>query len=529
MPLQISEDSDTNIRLAIHQWSEAIGVEYVKHAAADLLAEERTAFLFERKIVALLRPATAAELQQIIQIARQNLVQIYAISTGKNWGLGSAVPTADNCVLVKLDRMNRISDFSESMAYVKVQPGVTFKQLWDFLESQQSSLMLDGIAGSQHASVLGNTMERGQGVGLYADRFANVCGLTVVIPNGDIIKTGFAAFPGSKNQSLAKWGLGPQLDGLFTQSNLGIVTEMTLWLRPKPTHFQVVLFHVDSRNQLGALTEAIRQLRLEKLPMSVRIYNDVRMFSNAGQYPWDETDGRTPLPKAVKAKLRSKMQIGKWIGIAGLYSMSNSMAKAERKLIKKRLGKLVNSIEFYSDKTIEKAQHFSEAQKDSMVRRSLLRGYVTDDILKITYWRKKMDVPQHKDLLRDRVGMLWYCPVVPANAESMQRMTRETAKIHKAFGFEMNIGFLSITERTFDTTGVILYDLDNQEEAEQALRCHTALQVFYREVGFTSYRLGLLTMDEMNDMDASTKQFLQHLKLKIDPLDCFSPGRYIPK
>lgn len=527
MASSISEPIGVRVKEAVAEWIAVLGFDNVEYQRSKFAAEERTTFVIDRQIVALLRPGNAEELQQVVRIAKQAHISLYTISAGKNWGLGSALPTANQCALVRLDRMNNITDFNEELAYVRVQPGVSFKQLWDFLEAQQSDLMLDGIAGSQHASIVGNTMERGQGVGLSADRFANVCGMEVILPNGECIKTGFAAFDHSKNKSLAKWGLGPQLDGLFTQSNFGIVTELTLWLRPKPKHFQCVVFHLEREEALDNAIDALRQLRLEGLPISLRVYNDIRMFSTGTQYPWEAADHETPLSESLKAKLRKRMKVGRWVGIAGLYSINKSMAKAERKLVRERLKPLVDRLEIYTDRNINRARQLNEKQKDFLVRKSLLRGFVTDDVLNITYWRKKQPVPAQKDLLRDRVGMLWYCPVVPAEGKLVRELAKVTADIHHQFSFEMNIGFLSITARTFDTTGVLLYDLDEEGEGERALACLNALQNAYREAGFTSYRLGLPTMHEMENMDDATRQFLLSLKSHLDPEDIFSPGRYV--
>ena len=44
------------------------------------------------------------------------------------------------------------------------------------------------------------------------------------MPTGECIDTGFSRFDGAKTGPLSRWGVGPSLDGLFSQSNFGIVT-----------------------------------------------------------------------------------------------------------------------------------------------------------------------------------------------------------------------------------------------------------------------------------------------------------------
>ena len=71
------------------------------------------------------------------------------------------------------------------------------------------------------------------------------CGMEVVLPSGELMRTGMGAMPqpgakGSANSldeeapnkcwQLFPYGFGPYNDGLFSQSNLGIVTKMGIWV-----------------------------------------------------------------------------------------------------------------------------------------------------------------------------------------------------------------------------------------------------------------------------------------------------------
>ena len=93
----------------------------------------------------------------------------------------------DGSVLLDLSRMNRIVDFNEDLAYVTVEPGVTQGQLYAFLRERGSRLWMDATGASPDCSLIGNTMERGFGHTPYGDHFAQVCGLEVVLPDGQCI------------------------------------------------------------------------------------------------------------------------------------------------------------------------------------------------------------------------------------------------------------------------------------------------------------------------------------------------------
>ncbi len=56
--------------------------------------------------------------------------------------------------------MDRILDFDEDLAYVTIEPGVTFGRLYAFLREKGSSLMTGTPGTTPEASVIGNTLER---------------------------------------------------------------------------------------------------------------------------------------------------------------------------------------------------------------------------------------------------------------------------------------------------------------------------------------------------------------------------------
>ncbi len=71
------------------------------------------------------------------------------------------------------------------------------------------------------------------------------CGLEVILPNGELVRTGMGALPdpsrggldkrpdlqpGNRAWQLFNYGFGPYNDGIFTQSSLGIVTKMGIWV-----------------------------------------------------------------------------------------------------------------------------------------------------------------------------------------------------------------------------------------------------------------------------------------------------------
>src|SRR4051794_25613565 len=110
---------------ARHQFSEAVGAGNVITDPGSLRAAEAGTFKTGHAVPAIVRPGSREEVQECLRIANRCAVSVYPVSSGKNWGYGSRMPSADNCVLLDLGRMNRIVDFSEDLGYVTVEPGVT--------------------------------------------------------------------------------------------------------------------------------------------------------------------------------------------------------------------------------------------------------------------------------------------------------------------------------------------------------------------------------------------------------------------
>src|SRR5581483_11545478 len=274
------------LQQALDEWSAALGSDHVVADRQALRSAETATFSSDREVVAILTPANREEVQACVRIAARAGVPLYPVSGGKNWGYGSRLPAADGCAILDLRRLNRIVDFSEELAYVTVEPGVTQGQLIAFLKERRSQLWIDATGASPEASVLGNTVERGFGHTPYSDHFAHACGLEIVLPSGEVIDTGFARFANAKTAPVYNYGFGPAVDGLFSQSGLGIVTRMSIWLMPRPEYFQAFFFTCEQHQDLEPLVEALRPLRLDgTLRSAVHIGNDYKVLSGLRQYP----------------------------------------------------------------------------------------------------------------------------------------------------------------------------------------------------------------------------------------------------
>lgn len=151
-------------------------------------------------------------------------------------GYGGAAPRVRGSVTLDLGRrMSAILDISAEDYTCLVEPGVSFYALHQALRDRglDQHMWVDtpDLGGG---SIIGNTVDRGVGYTPYGDHWACHSGLEVVLPTGEVVRTGMGALEGSNTWQTFPYGYGPYADGLFSQSNFGIVTKMGMTLMPNP-------------------------------------------------------------------------------------------------------------------------------------------------------------------------------------------------------------------------------------------------------------------------------------------------------
>jgi len=224
----------------LDEWRTIVGKEWVftSNEDVDLYRDAYSPFFGEkdeRIASAAVAPSTVEEVQAVVRAANRRGVPLYSISTGKNLTYGGSAPVYSGSVVLDLKRMNRILDVSETNASALVEPGVSYFDLYRHIRENELKLWID-CPDPGWGSPLGNSLDHGAGYtsAPYRDHFDAHCGMEVVLADGDIVRTGMGALPHAKTWQQFKYGMGPSVDGLFSQSNFGVVTKMGFWLMPQP-------------------------------------------------------------------------------------------------------------------------------------------------------------------------------------------------------------------------------------------------------------------------------------------------------
>jgi (+)-pinoresinol hydroxylase len=230
--------SESDFTAAISQFQQAVGADWVFTSDADLELYRDAYSPFwdedtELRASAAVAPDRVEQVQEVVRTANRYRIPVYPISTGRNLAYGGAAPTLTGSVVIDLKRMNRVLAVSERNAYALVEPGVSYFELYRHIQERGLKVWVD-VPTPGWGSVVGNALDHGAGFTRMSDHFGACCGMEVVLPDGELLRTGMGAMPNAETWQQFKYGIGPYVDGLFSQSNYGVVTKMGFWLMPEP-------------------------------------------------------------------------------------------------------------------------------------------------------------------------------------------------------------------------------------------------------------------------------------------------------
>ena len=454
-------------------------------------------------------PINTTEVVSLLQLASQFNIKVYPVSKGKNFGYGEAQGTSSGQLIVDLSRMNRIVEVNNQLAYTTIQPGVTQEQLYNHLHTSNSSLQLDVTGGGLDASIIGNVLERGFGHTDYGDRFNRIVNLTIVTPDGAILKTGFGDTENANAVNVYRYGSGPVLDGLFSQSNFGIVTEMTIELMPAPEKMCMFIVTSKDENAIGGLVEAIRELKLSG------VISSAVHFAN----------------KARATGSESTRLAGAW-NMSGSISGPGILVRARKKVVHKTLKKYCRSarIWFIDDTLMNLAAWVYKnitpfslypALKDAY---DLQKGIPTDNPLRIllndqTLKSSSLNTGSYQTCFT------WINAVCAADEKSIQLLLNLTREEFEAAGYEFRITFTAINPRALIMISNITYPRTD-EAIEKATAFSESIHSVLIKNGFLPYRAGSGMYDKMPSRSPQMQQLLNKLKSALDPQGIIAPGKY---
>ncbi|THF60358.1 FAD-binding oxidoreductase [Pseudothauera rhizosphaerae] len=448
-------------------------------------------------------PASTEEVQRIVQVANRYKLPLWVVSTGKNLGYGAATPATTGQMVLDLKRMNRILEVDTEMCTALVEPGVTYQQLADYIAEHKLPLWLDVPAPGPICGPVGNALDRGGGYTPYGDHFMTQCGMEVVLPDGQVLRTGQGSVKNTDAWQSYKWGYGPYVDGLFSQSNLGIVTKMGLWLMPAPPVYKPFVACYDKLEDIEHAVNVTRDLQLHGVVVNGVLClsgaYQLAFFNRRNQY-WDKPE---QIPDEVFLKAANDVGIGMWNTYFALYGTEESIALAEPMI---RKAYEATGARVFAGKEMDENPYFHH-------NATLMRGGLNLDEFGIIRWRGNGG------------GLAWFIPVGAARGSRAVEQTRLAKKILAKYSFDYTSGW-GVGGRSLHHVIALLYDKSNPEEELRAEACFRELVEEFGKRGLAPYRVGSHAMDLVAEQYGKVNLELnRRIKRAIDPNGIIAPGK----
>jgi FAD/FMN-containing dehydrogenase len=245
-----------------------VGPEYVSDADFICAAYARNtdAALPDRPPDVVVRPGSVEEVQKIVRIANRFKVPIYQRGAGLDL-MGGAKPIEEGGIVMDLTRMNKIIEIDEQNQVVIAECGISWSELNKPLFEKGFYTGCMGAGSSQSATLggaLSNNTSGGGGAALYGTASDNCIGLEVVLPQGDVIRTGSWASVYVKTP-FCRYVLGPDFTGLFLGDNgiLGIKTKAAMRIYPKPKFVGYKTWHMPAEGEVERATKIFLEISRE--------------------------------------------------------------------------------------------------------------------------------------------------------------------------------------------------------------------------------------------------------------------------
>lgn len=381
--------------------------------------------------------------------------------------------------------MNKIIEVNDEYSYAVVEPGVTWRDLIDYCVANNKkvwpstpSLSWGSITGNVsyptipiHAQVVTflitlQTLDRGTGFGANFNHHQCTAGLEVMLADGDVIRTGQFGVDGSPSAFISKFTYGPSIEGLFLQSNLGVVTKLSIWLTPQPKAFMECTVEIPEFEDLAPLVDALGSMRQSGLiPNCVWFMGVPEILSGMGRRV-DFWDGDGAIPTWRVKELQKQHNLAYWLARWGLYG-SKRVIQAQFDEIKEVISREIPTATVKGNLFVGENGQLLDNKKIPEQNAVFLTGISSLLSLPTVDWA----------LPRDGTGKAAhgdYAPIIPNSGKLILEWIKASYKHYFDAGLDPLIDFF-MHERHSLVVNMFMYD-------QQNLAHRAAVQQLYRRL-----------------------------------------------
>lgn len=473
-----------------------------------------------RSVEQVFRPTSSDALRTELPSLLRKHENVAAVSRGHNWGYGCNAPVESGGLLIDLSLCRKILEFDGEHGIVTVEPGVTYGDLSEFLEKHGDEWLTPVHGGGPDCSVIGNALERGYGLTPHADHFGAVMSLKAILANGESYEGCFTKLGAGHLDKLFKYGVGPYYDGLFTQSGLGIVTEMTIRLARKPESLEMFYFSLHSDRDLEAAVAAIKKSKrdLGSALGGINLINRERCLSMLIDFPKEKIESLEPITEGELGKYAAQYKLTPWLVIGMIYG-PKSVASTAKNLLQRNFSSIKKRTIFYGsgNRKLFLAlgrfckrigfPHITNAVQSMDRAFDVLNGHPNNVALRLAYWKNPNSTLANQTRLNptlDDCGLIWYSPLVEMKPNVVRRYTEFVKAASEKYHFNNLITLTTIDDLCFDSTVPIVFDRTNEVDTKRAHEFYRYLLHEGLKLGFFPYRLNI---ESQNEFDFQTRLF----------------------
>jgi len=211
------------------------------------------------------RPGSAEEVAAILKLANKEKLSVVPRGGGACL-TGGSKPIKEGGIILDLTRMNRILYIDEETMVVVAETGITWAALNAALEEKGYWTGNLGPGSGMSATIGGGLSHHSVGGGggaMFGTCTQNCAGLEVVLPTGQLVRTGSWANQATK-RPFSHLGGGPDLCAMFLGDNgmLGIKTKAILNIYPKPRLHECKTFTIPAENADNTAAKILYQWKL---------------------------------------------------------------------------------------------------------------------------------------------------------------------------------------------------------------------------------------------------------------------------
>jgi glycolate oxidase len=205
--------------------------------------KDETEFVPFGQPLAVTFPSSTAEVSTIVRLCAKHRIPV--VTRGGGSGLSGGANAVDGCIVLVMTGMDRILEIDPANLVVVTQAGVITADLEGAVEAQD--LLYPPDPASHELSCIGGNIAENAG-GLRCVKYGvtrdYVLGLEIVLADGEVIRTGGRNVKDVMGYDLTRLMVG-------SEGTLGIITEATLKLRPKPAAKTTLLAFFPSVGHAG--------------------------------------------------------------------------------------------------------------------------------------------------------------------------------------------------------------------------------------------------------------------------------------